>query len=63
MASGTEIKYYGTKKVQFHPREGRRRDGGKLEGEMCEMHFHVADTTKPSAAAVAIVKLGRRIVM
>ena len=49
--------------MKFHPREGSRRDGGKMDGELYEMNFHVADTTKPLAAAMAIVKLGNRIVM
>ncbi len=62
-ANGAELKYYGTKKVKFHPREGRRRDGGKMDGELCEMNFHVTDAAKPLAAAMAIVKLGNRIVV
>ena len=62
-ANGTELKYYGTKKVKFHPKEGRRRDGHRMEDELCEMSFHVTDSTKPLAAAMAIVKMGNRIVM
>ena len=34
-----------------------------MDGELCKMNVHVADTTKPLAAAKAIVKLGDRIVM
>ena len=34
-----------------------------MDGELCEMNFHVTDTTKPLAAAMAIVKLGNRIAM
>ncbi len=34
-----------------------------MDGELCEMNFHVAGTTKPLAAAMAIVRLGDRIVM
>ncbi len=62
-ANSTELKYYSTMKVRFHASEGHRRDGGKMEGEMCEMNFHVMDTTKPVAGAMAIVKLGNRFVM
>ncbi len=49
--------------MKFHQREGRRRDGGKLDGELREVNFHVAVTTKPLAAAMAVVKVGNRIVM
>ena len=34
-----------------------------MDGELCEMNFHVAGTTKPLAAAMAVVKLGNRIDM
>ena len=34
-----------------------------MDGELCELKFHVPDTTKPLAAAMAIAKLGNRIVM
>ncbi len=34
-----------------------------MEGEMWEMNFHVADATRPLAPAMALAKLGHRIVM
>jgi hypothetical protein len=53
-ANGQELKYYGTKSIKFYP-EGH--DQG-----LCDMGFHVTDTTKPLAAATAIVRMGNRIV-
>jgi hypothetical protein len=61
-ANGTELKYYGTKKIRFHPSEGRRR-GGEAMTEVCEMGFHVTDTTKPLAAAMAMTRMGNRVVL
>ena len=61
-ANGTELEYYGTKKIRFHPSEGRRRDG-RMSGGVCEMDFHVTDTTKPLAAAMAITRMGNRVVL
>ena len=53
-ANGTELKYYGTKNIKF-----------QVEGDsgMCELKFHVADTTKPLASAVAIAKMGNKVVL
>ena len=35
----------------------------KMKNDMCEMKFHVTDTTKHLAAAMAVVKLGNRVVL
>ena len=59
-ANGSELKYFGTKNVRFMPTDGVKKDGGTMESGMCEMKFHVTDTTKPLAAAMAMVKLGNR---
>ena len=53
-ANGTELKYHGTKNVKF------RVDGN--DG-VCELKFHVTDTTKPLASASAIAMMGNRVVM
>jgi hypothetical protein len=53
-ANGTELKYYGTKNIQFQATGG--------EG-ICDMRFHVTDTTKPLASAAAIVKMGNRVIL
>ena len=51
-ANGTELKYYGTKNIKF-----------QSEGGICDMKFHVTDTTKPLASAAAIAKMGNRVVL
>ena len=61
-ANGTELEYYCTKKVKFYPSDGRKRNGDKVE-DVCEMNFHVTDTTRPLAAAMAITKMGNRVVL
>lgn len=53
-ANGTELKYHGTKNVKF------RVDG---DDGVCELKFHVTDTTKPLASASAIAMMGNRVVM
>jgi hypothetical protein len=62
-ANGTELKYYGNKDVRFVPRDKLSKSGVKVQGGMCEMKFHVTDTTKPLASALAVVKMGNRIVL
>ena len=52
-ANGTELKYYGTKSINF------RTDGGGA----CGMKFHVTDATKPLASAAAIARMGNRVVI
>ena len=34
-----------------------------VEGEICDMKFHVTDTTNPWASAAAIAKMGNRVVL
>ena len=53
-ANGTELKYHGTKNIKF------QTNG---EGGVCDMKFHVTDTTKPLASAAAIAKMGNRVVL
>ena len=53
-ANGTELKYHGTKNIKFQA-------NGK--GGVCDMKFHVTDTTKPLASAAAIAKMGNRVVL
>jgi hypothetical protein len=57
-ANGSELKYHGTKKVRFWPKDGVKRGGGKVkEEDACETQPHVTDATKPLAAAVAVVRM------
>jgi hypothetical protein len=53
-ANGSELKYYGTKSIRF------TADGG---GGECDMNFHVTDTTKPLASAMAVTRMGNRVVL
>ena len=53
-ANGTELKYYGTKNIKFQ--------ASGVEG-ICDMKFHVTDTTKPLASAAAIVKMGNKVIL
>jgi hypothetical protein len=53
-ANGTELKYHGAKNIKFQV------EGG---GGMCELKFHVTDTTKPLASAAAITKMGNKVVL
>ena len=62
-ANGTELKYYGNKNVQFAPKDMAGRGGKRMSGGACEMKFHVTDTTKPLASAMAVVKMGNRVVL
>jgi hypothetical protein len=62
-ANGTELKYYGNKNVQFVPKDMVGRGGSRSSGSGCEMKFHVTDTTKPLASAMAMVKMGNRVVL
>ena len=50
-ASGTELKFYGTKNIKF-----------QSEGEICDMKCHVTDT-KPLASAAAIANMRNRVVL
>ncbi len=34
-----------------------------MSGGACEMKFHAADMTKPLASAMAVVKIGNRVVL
>ena len=61
MARSSSIK--ATKIVRFVPDDAIKQNGRKMKDDMCEMKFHVTDTTKPLAAAMAIVKLGNRVVL
>ena len=62
-ANGSELKYYGNKSVRFVPKDKVGRSGNRVSGGVCEMKFHVTDTTKPLASAMAVVKMGNRIVL
>ena len=53
-ANGTEIKYHGMKNIRF------QTEGG---GGECSMDFHVTDCTRPLASAMAITRMGNRVVM
>ena len=62
-ANGTALKYHGNKSVKFIPNDMQNKDGCQMKGGVCEMKFHVTDTTKPLASALAVVKMGNRIVL
>jgi hypothetical protein len=53
-ANGTELMYHGRKDIKFKPCGGRAS---------CNMEFHVADSTKPLASAMAVVKAGNKVVL
>jgi hypothetical protein len=61
--NGAELKYYGNKCVRFMPKDKLSKNGLKVPGGVCEMKFHVTDTTKPLASALAVVKMGNKIVL
>ncbi len=54
-ANGAELQCYGNKDVW--------RGGNRMSGGAREMKFHVTDTTKPLASAMAVVKMGNRVVL
>ncbi len=60
-ANGAELKYYGNKSARFVPKDKVGKGGNRMNGGAREMKFHVADTTKPLASAMAVVKLGNRV--
>ncbi len=62
-AGGSELKYYGNKNVRFAPKNKLSKSGLKVPEGVCEMKVHVADTTKPLASAMAVVKMDNRIVL
>ncbi len=62
-ASGEELKYYGNKVVRFVTKDRVGSDGRQCGAAACEMKFHVTDTTKPLAAAMAVVKMGNTVVL
>lgn len=55
-ANGQDLAYHGRKDIRFRAAES----GGK--GTVCQMQFHVTNSTKPLASAAAVVKAGNRIV-
>jgi hypothetical protein len=55
-ANGQDLAYHGRKEIRFRSAES----GGK--GTVCQMQFHVTNSTKPLASAAAVVKAGNRIV-
>ncbi len=61
-ANGVELKYYGTKKVRFHPIEGHTRGGARAD-DARDLNFHVTCATKSLAAAMAIAKMGNRTIL
>jgi hypothetical protein len=59
-AQGSNMEYDGRKMVKFR---ALRSEGGEVKkGSLSEMEFHVTDSTKALASAVAIVEAGNRIV-
>ncbi len=59
-ARGAEMEYLGRKNIKF--RDLRSEGGEAKRGSLVEMEFHVTDSTKALASAVAIVEAGNRIV-
>ena len=62
-ANGTALKYVGNKHMKFMPKDMRDKFGNRVKGGMCEMKYHVTDSTKPLSAAMAVVKMGNRVVL
>ena len=56
-AKGEELKYFGRKRIGFRP------VGERLGKNECSMEFHVTNTTKPLASALAVVNAGNRVVL
>ena len=56
-ANGEELKYFGRKRIGFRPA------GEKSGKNGCNMEFHVTNTTKPLASAMAVVNAGNRVVL
>ena len=56
-ANGEELKYFGRKSIGFRP------VGAELGKNECNMKFHVTNTTKPLASAMAVVNAGNRVVL
>ena len=56
-ANGEELKYFGRKRIGFRP------VGERLGKSECSMEFHVTNTTKPLASALAVVNAGNRVVL
>ena len=53
-ASGDDLHYHGRKDIKFGPIGCRTP---------CSMEFHVTNSTKPLASAMAVVKAGNRVVL
>ena len=60
-ASGAELEYLGRTEITFHTTA--TKNGKTVKGGMCNMEFHVTDSTKPLASALAVVKAGNGIVL
>jgi hypothetical protein len=61
VANGTELEHLGKKEIHFQP-TAFQNDKAVREG-MCNMEFHVTDSTKPLASALTVLKAGNRIVL
>jgi hypothetical protein len=48
------LQYHGRKNIRFKPMGGHTA---------CNMEFHVTNSTKPLASAMAVVKAGNRVVL
>ena len=62
-ANGTELRYLGNKDVKFVPRNRISKEGAEVREGACNLRFHVTDTTKPLASAMAVVRMGNRVVL
>ena len=63
LVEGAELEYHGRKDSRFKAARGKGRDGKIGKGSLCSMEFHVTDTTKPLASAMAVVKAGNKVVL
>ncbi len=48
------MRYHGRKDIKFKPAGG---------GTPCSVEFHVTNSTKPLASAMAVVKAGNKVVL
>ncbi len=53
-ANGEHLRYRGRKDIHLKPAGG---------GTACKVEFHVTDSTKPLASAMAVVKAGNRVIL
>ena len=57
------MKYYGNENLRFVPKDRISKNSNKVKDGVCDMKFHMTDTTKPLASAIAVMKMGSKVVL